>query len=167
MEQLKIETEKREIKSCAFTGHRKLEEDFSPKKLWDSIEGYIKNGATDFYNGMAQGFDLLAAEAVLMLKRRYPEVRLIACIPCYNQERAYSDTDKARYAAILQKADEKVLLSEEYYRGCMIQRNKYMMDRADALIAYQNKDKGGAAYTVRYCQKKYPDKDIVYVNIKI
>ena len=165
MEQLRIKTQNNPIKSCAFTGHRQLDEDFSPKRLWELIESYIKNGATDFYNGMAQGFDLLAAEAVIMLKRRYPNVRLIACIPCYNQEKNYSDTDKARYVSILQKADEKVLISEEYHRGCMMQRNQYMVDRADVLIAYQNKDKGGSANTVKYCKKKYPDKDIAYVNI--
>ena len=166
MEQLRIKTQKIEIKSCAFIGHRTIEEDFSPKKLWETIERYIQNGATDFYNGMAQGFDLLAAEATLMLKRRYPKVRLIACIPCYNQERAYSDTDKARYVAILQKADEKILLSEEYHRGCMLIRNQYMVDHADALIAYSKKETGGAAYTVKYCQKKYPEKEIIYINEK-
>jgi uncharacterized phage-like protein YoqJ len=165
MEQLKIKTQKIQIKSCAFTGHRKLEEDFSPKRLWDLIEACIKEGATDFYNGMAQGFDLLSAEAVLMLKRRYPQIRLIACIPCYNQEKNYSDTDKARYVAVLQKADEKILLSEEYHKGCMFVRNQYMVDNADILIAYSKKEKGGAAYTVKYCQRKYPDKDILYVNV--
>ena len=71
MEQLRIKTQTIQIKSCAFTGHRKLDDDFSPKRLWDYIEFCIKEGATDFYNGMAQGFDLLAAEAVLMLKKRY------------------------------------------------------------------------------------------------
>ncbi len=164
MEQMRIKTEEKQIKSCAFTGHRMIEKDFLPKALWDNIEMLIKAGVYDFYNGMAQGFDLLAAEATLMLKKQYPQVRLIACIPCYHQEKNYTDTDKARYAAILQKADEKILLSENYFRGCMLVRNKYMVDRADVLIAYYNHEKGGAAYTVKYCQKKYPEKEILYVN---
>ncbi len=164
MKQLRIKLEEKQIKSCAFTGHRKIDKDFSPKRLWDSIEMLVKSGVTDFYNGMAQGFDLLAAEATLMLKKQYPQIRLIACIPCYHQEKSYIDTDKARYAAILQKADENILLSENYFRGCMLVRNQYMVDHADVLIAYHNQEKGGAAYTVKYCQKKYPDKEIIYVN---
>ena len=43
MEQLRIKTEeKREIKSCVFTGHRELGEDFSPKKLYEETEKLIK-----------------------------------------------------------------------------------------------------------------------------
>lgn len=167
MEQLRIKTNNTPIKSCAFTGHRNIGEDFSPKLLWETIENYAKKGVVDFYNGMAQGFDLLAAEATLLLKKSYPQIRLIACIPCYNQEKSYSDTDKARYVSILQRADEKILLSENYHRGCMLMRNQYMVEHADALIAYCKKEKGGAAYTVKYCQKKYPEKEIIYVNVKL
>ena len=166
MEQMRMKTENKIPKSCAFTGHRQIESDFSPKLLWDTLEQYVKNGVTTFYNGMAQGFDLLAAEAVLSLKKIYPQIRLIACIPCYHQEKSFSDTDKARYVSILQRADEQVLLSDVYFRGCMQVRNKYMVDRADALIAYCKKDKGGTAFTVNYCKKKYPEKEIVYVNVK-
>ena len=57
------------IKSCIFTGHRELGEDFSVKKLKKEIENVIKRGVDTFYNGMAIGFDMFSAETVLKLKK--------------------------------------------------------------------------------------------------
>ena len=165
MQQLDIfTTEKTPPSTCAFTGHRSFHDGFSPCKLKKAIKDMILQGVTTFYNGMAMGFDLLAAEKVLELKKKFPQVKLVLCIPCYNQERNFSDEDKLRYQNIYKKADEKVLLSDKYYRGCMIVRNKYMVERADALIAYCIKSDGGAAYTVALFKKRKPDREIVFVN---
>ena len=162
MEQLRICSEEPKlIKTCAFTGHRKLEEDCAAEKLLEETEKMILRGAETFYNGMAMGFDLLAAETVLFLKKKYPYIRLVACVPCYGQERHFRAEDKQRYTEILKRANEQVVLSEHYYQGCMQVRDKYMADRADALIGYCKKDKGGAAYTVGYFRKKYPEKPYV------
>ena len=148
---------------CVFTGHRQLDEDFSKTHLKKTIERLIGYGVDTFYNGMAVGFDLCAAECVLSLKRKYPHVKLIACIPCYGQEKYFSDADKKRYVKILKKADEKVTLSDHYFQGCMQQRDKYMVERADCMIAYCNQSTGGAAYTVKIFQKTHPDGLILFV----
>ena len=166
MQQLRIKTEKEEntaIKSCVFTGHRILEDDFSKKRLKIVVQAAIEQGVDTFYNGVAMGFDLIAAEIVLSLKKKYSHVKLIACIPCYKQEKNFSEKDKKRYAAVLKKADEKVLLSEEYYKGCMQARDKYMAERAELMIAYCKKATGGAAYTVKCFQKYHPDGEIVFL----
>ena len=164
MQQLEIFTsEAPPPKTCAFTGHRTLCEDFSPRKLKKEIKKLILAGVDTFYNGMAMGFDLIAAEKTLELKKKYPHIRLILCIPCYRQERSFSEKDKGRYAAICKKADEKVLLSDGYYRGCMQVRNRYMVERADVLIAYCTKEEGGAAYTVRIFKKLRKNREIIFV----
>ena len=150
-------------RTCAFTGHRELYAGFSAQKLAETVRGLVREGVQTFYNGMAMGFDLLAAETVLALKAEYPQIKLIACIPCYNQEKNFSEADKKRYVEILKKADEQALLSEKYYRGCMQVRDQYMVDRADVLVCYCVKATGGAAYTVKYCQKKYPLKRILEI----
>ena len=168
MEQLKIETiNSREnapvYKTCAFTGHRHLEEDFSPSALKKAIKTAISDGIAVFYCGMAMGFDLLAAEYILKQKKYFPHVRLVACVPCYGQEKYFSDKDKKRYAAILKKADEQTILSDHYFNGCMQMRDKYMAERADILIAYCNKEKGGAAYTVKTFSRLKPDNPIIFI----
>lgn len=162
-EQLLIDKVQPAIKSCAFTGHRELQEDFSVRALRKAVKQLIQEGCSVFYCGMAQGFDLLAAEAVLKHKKAYPGVKLIACLPCDNQEKYYPAAEKKRYASIVKKADEQVLLSPHYFRGCMLMRDRYMADAADALIAYLRKDKGGTAYTVQYFTKKYPLKRCIFL----
>ncbi|MBQ7323668.1 MAG: DUF1273 family protein [Clostridia bacterium] len=150
-------------KACAFTGHRELAADFSARKLKREIKRLIALGITTFYNGVAMGFDLLAAEYVLECKKKFPHIRLIVCIPCYAQEKYYPEKDKARYANILKDADERILLSDHYYRGCMQNRDRYMADRADVLLAYCNKETGGAAYTVRYFQKTHDGNMVFFI----
>ena len=164
MQQISVfKTELPPPKTCAFTGHRSFYDGFSPRKLQREIKKLILAGVDTFYNGMAMGFDLLAAEKTLELKKKYPHIRLILCIPCYGQEKRFSEKDKGRYASIYKKADERVVLSEEYYRGCMQNRNRYMVERADVLIAYCIKDEGGAAYTVKCFEKLRPNREIIFV----
>ncbi|MBO5481462.1 MAG: DUF1273 family protein [Clostridia bacterium] len=151
------------VKTCAFTGHRNLDADFSKSALKKQVEKMIKKGVDTFLCGMAVGFDMLAAETVLALKKKYPNVKLIACIPCYGQERFFSEEDKKRYAVLVQNADEKTVLAERYYKGCMQKRDIYMADRADTMLAYCKRETGGAAFTVRYFQRKYPNKEIVFL----
>ncbi len=150
-----------EPKSCAFTGHRELAEDFSARKLKKEIKRMIERGVVTFYNGVAMGFDLIAAELVLELKKKYPHVKLVAHVPCLGQEKYYSGEDKERYAAVLKQADEQVVLFEHYTRGCMHARNRYMVDRADYLIAYCHSEKGGTAYTVQYFLKSHDEENLV------
>ena len=150
-------------KSCAFTGHRILGEDFSEKALKNAVKEAIKAGVEIFYCGMAIGFDLLAAETVLELKAEFPQIRLVACVPCYGQEKSFSKEDKARYSKALKNADEQRILSEHYYRGCMQVRDKYMAEHADMLIAYCKKQTGGTAYTVKCFQKAHADGEIVFL----
>ena len=127
------------------------------------VKNAISSGVETFYNGMAMGFDLAAAEVVLALRKRNPNVKLIACVPCYGQEKNFSDKDKKRYVSILKKADERVILSENYYKGCMLVRDKYMADLGDMMICYCTKETGGAAYTVKYFKKKKPSAKIVFI----
>ena len=152
---------KKEYTSCAFTGHRELEEDFNENNLKKSVEELIQKGVKIFYNGGALGFDLTSAEIVLKLKKKY-DVKLVICVPFYGQERRYSLQDKERYQKILKNADEVIILSDEYYKGCLLRRNDYMIERADCLIAYLKKDFGGTAYTVKKFRAK-KGEDIIYI----
>ena len=153
-----------EIKSCSFTGHRELPEDFDKENLTKTLETLIKKGVTTFYNGGAKGFDLISAEIVLDLKKKYPFITLILCIPCINQEKYYTEEDKKKYQEIFKKADEKIYISNyAYFKGCMQKRDIYLVDHCDILIAFLKKEKGGTAFTVSYCKKKYPYKEILFL----
>ncbi len=144
--------------NCAFSGHRILRKDFDGQLLFRVIENLIKTGCENFLCGMARGFDLCAAECVIELKKNY-SVRLTACIPCASQAENFPKKDKERYEKILQNCDEKVVLSENYYNGCMQIRNRYLVENSDVLVCYLRSDSGGTYYTVKYAESL--DKKIV------
>lgn len=150
-------------KSCAFTGHRSLGADFSARALKKEIQTLLKRGVRTFYNGFAVGFDTEAVKVLLSFKKKYPDIKLVACIPCPNQEKNFNDRQKQEYYKLLEKADEKILISKYYETGCMLKRNRYMAEYADVLIAYCKRNEGGTAYTVRYFQKVNPGAEIIFL----
>lgn len=139
--------------NCAFTGHRILEKNFDYNLLDKVILNLIKGGTKNFFCGMAMGFDLAAAESVLQYKKDF-EINLIACIPCLDQEKKYSQKNKERYLKILENCIRKIVLSEEYYDGCMFVRDRYMVDNCNVLVTYQRRKSGGTSYTVNYAKSK-------------
>ncbi len=146
--------------SVAFTGHRTLSGDLNGKVVREIIEDAIRRGADTFYCGMACGFDLFCCW-ILSRLRKYYTFKVVACIPCRNQEKNFSVEDKILYARMCEACDEVVILSEFYYNGCMQVRNRYMVDRADEVIAYLNDNRSGTGYTVRYAREK--GKKVIFV----
>ena len=150
--------------SCVFTGHRDLGKDFRKSALKKETEIAIKKGVKKFYCGLALGFDLTACEVVLDLKKKYKDVQLIGCIPCLEQSKFFPAEEKKRYYKIIEKLDERILVSDAlYYKGCMHKRNEYMCDNADMMIAYCKVNTGGTAYTVNYFTKKYPQRPVIFL----
>lgn len=152
-------------KSCAFTGHRPVRFSFKyderhvacraiKKELERQIVELIQSkGVTQFYTGMALGVDMWAAEIVLSLKARYPNLRLIAAIPCESQADKWNFESQRRYRAILAKSDEVTYVCRAYTRDCMLRRNRFMVDNSEYLIAvYDEGGSGGTAYTVQYAR---------------
>ncbi len=141
------------MKVCAVTGHRVLGKNFSAQKLEEALLSLIGEGADTFLCGMALGFDLACGELIAKIKGTIP-VKLVACIPCADQSGGYSAKQRARYDALLAACDERVVLHEHYENGCMFERNRYMVDRCDVLLAYLASERGGTYYTVNYAKKK-------------
>ena len=138
--------------SVAFTGHRNI---YGSKRqeLRAAVDNALielyQSGYRNFINGMAMGFDLLAASAVIALKRRFSDVKLIAVVPYRNQSEKFSEYEQKRYQYALQNADEVIVLREKYSNGCLLRRNDYMLAHASGLIAfYDGKPKGGTFYTI-------------------
>ena len=147
------------MKNICFTGHRIVRDmEKAQQDLSDIIERLIRNGAVNFYAGGATGFDTLAADAVILLRQKYPHIRLHLVLPCCESEQTlrWSDTQKVKYRAILSAADGIEYISEHYYDGCMRKRNARLIELADCCVCYYN-DKNsasGTGQTVRMALKK-------------
>lgn len=154
-----------EFTSCCFTGYRpnkfpfklnsKSKEciDFENalcKKIFDLIE----EGCYTFTSGMAMGFDIIAAEYVLLAKKAYKNasIKLICAIPFIEQSDTYSKEWKKRYDKILAAADDTILTSDNYYKGCYEKRNQYMVDNSDYVLTWFDGKPSGTKNTVEYAK---------------
>lgn len=142
-------------KSCCFTGHR-----FVPsyaiaqikERLDCEISRLANEGFTTFISGGALGFDTLAAQAVIRVRERRRDIRLVVVQPCRDQDLRWNSRDRIVYRKILDSADEVVCLLEKYTTGCMHMRNRFMIDHSSVCVAYLTSSGGGTAYTVGYAE---------------
>lgn len=148
-------------KTCAFTGHRDVEDDFDEGVVKEFIESFIKKGYDAFLCGMARGFDLIAADAVLELKEKYPHIKLIGCVPCPEQDKYYSSAEKKKYARILNACDYITVINDHYFNGCMQMRDRFMVDNCSLLLAHNVKSEGGTYYTLSYAAGKNVEMYVV------
>lgn len=145
------------IISAAFTGHRAIP---SEKKellravLRDTLIRLITVERFQYFaSGGALGFDTLAAQTVLALRREYP-ITLFMVIPCADQSSRWSKEDQAVYQGLLDAADFVRYTSvRTYFDGCMLRRNQYLVDHAGLIVAYQTHGNSGTAQTVRYAKR--------------
>lgn len=146
------------LRRCSFTGHRRLPEPeaFIRARLEPLLVRCIQLGCQEFLSGMALGFDLLAAQAVLDLKQRFDHIRLTAVLPCPPEEQTlrWSEAQRRRYNATLDQADRTVVVSPRYTGYCMGLRNRYLVDNCTLLIAYQYQTGGGTVFTTEYARRK-------------
>lgn len=150
---------------CTFTGHRPKKYPWGyneadvrcvalKKVLAAEIAKLVEAGYTDFLSGMAEGADTWAALAVLALKKEHPALKLHCILPCEGQADGWSSSARELYHFILEQADKIVYVSRKYHDGCMLERNRYLVNHAACLLAVYNGEwRGGTAMTVRYAEK--------------
>lgn len=143
--------------TCCFTGHRDIAQDEKQeikRQLERILRSLIGKGIRYFGSGGARGFDLMAADVVLQLKKEFPHIRLIMVLPCRDQTRGWKGEDIRHYERILTQADKVVYLQEKYSPGCMQKRNRHLVNHSSVCVAYCTRNTGGTAYTLRYACKK-------------
>ena len=155
-----------ESRACSVTGHRparlgiRCSSDPAAKALAEGLRQHIlalyyEHGIIHFFSGMAQGVDIWYAQQVLRLRRYKPEVTLHCVLPCYGQEAGWPLRERSLYHKILEQADEAFYLNGSYFPGCMQERNRYLVDRAQTLLAvYDGAPGGGTEYTLRYARDR-------------
>jgi len=164
---------KREL-SCCFSGHRHsklpwgLNENDKRcielrEEIYARLEGIYEAGYRHFICGMATGCDMYFAEAVLSLRLKHPEIHLEAAIPCISQADKWPADQQKRYRNILDNCDDISLLQHAYTRGCMMERNKYMVDNSSLLLSCFNGKPGGTMNTIVYAQRQ--DVKVIIIDI--
>lgn len=143
--------------TCCFTGHRKLpasQMDTMVQKPYEEITALIDQGVKNFISGGALGFDQIAASAVLAKREENKQIRLIMALPCRDQDKFWSATQREKYAQLVSECDEIIYVSDNYYDGCMKKRNRFMVDASAYCVCAYLYPRSGTMQTVRYAQAK-------------
>ena len=146
--------DKRAETAC-FTGHRimKMASGEVRSRLSELLDMLIAKGVIYYGCGGALGFDTLAAEVVIEKKRVNPKVKLILVLPCQNQDAKWLPEQRARYSYIKTQADKIVYTSDTYYDGCMLKRNRHLVNNSGICVSLLERNSGGTYYTVRYAME--------------
>lgn len=152
--------------TCFFTGHRTIPENKIKEitlRTRKQIYFHIARGYEYFVCGGAVGFDTIAAMQVARIRAGGAEISLILALPCRDQTAMWKSTEMLRlYQRIKGMADDIIYVNDLFFKGCMKERNQFMVDCSSACITYFNEQKtGGTAQTVRMARKQ----DIAITNI--
>ena len=161
-------------KVCCFTGHRPSKlpwgyDESNPKceeikkTLKKECEKLIEKGVAHFVTGMALGFDMICADVILDLKKKYPFIKLYGAIPCSDQCSRWHAESQYRYELILKSLEDFRCVFVKYTPYCMQERNQFMVDHSMYVITYYDGSKGGTQNTIKYAIHKQRR----IINIKV
>lgn len=136
------------MKCCTFCGHKDVSPTVRPV-LRKAVENLIvESSVTSFYVGNHGRFDSMVLGVLRELKEIYPQIS-------YNVVLAYIPEKKAEYSSY----DEGETLYPDGLENAPLRfainhRNKWMVEHSDYLIAYVNRNFGGAAQTLEHAKRK-------------
>lgn len=154
--------------AVVITGHRpdRMGELWSPKDWWPAIY-YVRDqvihltnlvGETVFFNGFAEGADLIFAAGILKAKEMGAPVQLVAAIPFDGDTAGFRNPLAVKWHdRFLELADEVHICSErawDYYtRNWWMSRQPSERNLPGACWAYYDGEpKSGTAQTIRACR---------------
>lgn len=141
----------------AVTGHRppKVGGYNVPNPVMQSIGNAIR---ADFrrleplrvLTGMALGVDQWVAWICLEMN-----IPFTAVLPCRDFSSRWPERSRAEFRHLMDRARDTILVSNDMYTsGCLMQRNRWLVDNSDALYAVWNGiPEGGTYSTIRYATR--------------
>ena len=144
-------------KIVAFAGHRfEWHCKGVKEKIIPTLEDLINKGYTIFYNGAYGAFDSICSHAVLELKNKYPQIKLIRILSYYHHEKDKYELPPCYDGSIYPD------LEECHYKQIITKRNEWIVDNCDVLVCHiENTFRSGAYNTVKYARKT--NKPIIYI----
>ena len=151
----------------ALTGHREqrlgLSSDVSLSE-WKPIRNWIREqilqqltkGQVEFMSGMASGSDRAAAYEVCKLKEEGFPITLTCVFPCKNY-----NTSDINNNYIRQNADNIIELHEAFFKGCDNDRDQYMAEHCDIMLAIFDGNKNSGVWsTIKKATRN--NKTVIY-----
>ena len=156
--------------TCAVIGHRptrfkfKYNENDSrckrlKKRLREQFAVLYEQGVRGFLVGGALGVDQWSGEILLRMKLEpeYRDIELVVVLPYPGHDERWDKRSRTRLAFLIEHSAEHITIGQKAWRESFIQRNRYLVDHADCLLAVYDNEKNarsGTGMTVRYALNK-------------
>ena len=145
-----------------FCGHSVFEkEEEYEQKILTFLEEKVGDNPADMYLGGYGDFDAFAYECCKKYKKTHPAISLVFVTPYLTLEyqRNHLNYQRTRYNSILYPEIE-----DKPLRFAITYRNKYMVEKADYVVAYITHSWGCAYKFYRYAMQK--GKEIFNISNK-
>ncbi len=140
--------------TASFTGHRSYAHS-ADELLANTVATLYAEGVRTFRVGMAEGFDMAAAEAVILLMEQHADISLEAVVPWPRFWEHMGLCDRRRYETILSVATRVTYAAERYSEGVFRLRNCLLVEGTDVVVAWWNGQCSGTEYTIRQARKHH------------
>ena len=167
-----------ELHTCAVTGHRptrfkwKYKENNNgckrlKKRMHDQFIALYEKGVRRFLVGGTIGVDQWAGEILLRLKEQpeYSDIELVVVLPYPGHDKQWDPRSRERLSFLIQHSSKCVTVGRNAGQESFMQRNRYMVDHVDCLLAvYDGKQdsRSNTMQTVNYARKK--NLPIIYIH---
>ena len=156
-------------RTCCFTGHRSAKlpgegnrDHAGMKRLESTIELELydlidRKNVCYFISGMANGIDLICAEAIIRLKQTTrPDIELICAVPYVGQiGEMKTSQERYIYTMIERRSMKPITLATSYHKDCYKERNIFMVDNSAYMLAVYKPSLGasGTLQTINYAKR--------------
>lgn len=143
-----------DIYTVTFIGHRYIDHfSFVEEKVEELVRNLIQTKEyVDFLVGRDGEFDQIVSSTVLRVKRNVFDANSTLTWVLPYETADYRDNMDSYH----EYYDEVEICSESaagHFKGAIQKRNRHMVDRADLLICFVEKEEGGAYQTMQYAIK--------------
>lgn len=170
------------IKSCVIIGDKPTrfkfgyKEDYAgckrlKKRLQEQIGELFEKGFHCFWIGGALGVDMWAGEILLRMKEQpgYGEIELYIALPFEGHDTNWDDRSKSRMAFLRKHSAGVVVvgMGKEFPAVCYRNRNKYLLEKADCMIAVYDNDRSirsDVGEMVSHAEKKEARVILIHPN---
>lgn len=125
-------------KTCCVIGGEKKQNitDGQQEQFMWRIKGELlrlyRQGVRTFLCGMAAGAETAAAEAVLALRdSTLPDLRLVGVLAWEERTNNWSEPDRDRFFAVMERCDEEIMLQTAYTEGALERQREYLLQNSE------------------------------------
>lgn len=125
-------------KTCCIIGgtNKKNDTDNPQEQFMWRIMGEIlrlyRQGVRTFLCGMAAGAEIAAAEVVLALRdSTLSDLRLVGVLAWEERTNNWSEPDRDRFFAVMERCDEEIMLQTAYTEGALERQREYLLQNSE------------------------------------